>query len=114
MKGSFVRKYRGRLEIVHDILSAINEGTKKTHIMYKANLSFKLLNRYLEDVLMADLVVFQEEGSLYCLTESGEEFLSRCKSYFSLREQVESAMGEMSDREMALEKMLSENNKRDS
>lgn len=108
-----MRKYRDRLEIVHDILSAVSDGTKKTHIMYKANLSYKLLNRYLDDLLMADLIVLQE-NSLYCLTERGDEFLSRCKIFFTLREQVESSIEEMNDEEMTLKQMLSERIKIDS
>lgn len=102
-----MKKYRERLEIVYDILSVINDGVKKTHVMYKANLSYKLLTRYLDELLTADLVVLKE-NALYCLTERGDEFLSRCKDYFSLREQVESSIEEMNDEEAALKQLLSE------
>ncbi|MGQ9461394.1 MAG: winged helix-turn-helix domain-containing protein, partial [Candidatus Bathyarchaeaceae archaeon] len=35
-------KYRGRLDIVADILSVVNnnDGARKTRIMYQANLSY--------------------------------------------------------------------------
>ena len=108
-----MRKYRDKLEIVHDILSAVSGGIKKTHIMYKANLSYKLLARYLDDLLTADLVVLKE-NSLYCLTERGEQFLSRCKIYFTLREQVESSIEEVNDEGLTLKQMLSKRTKIDS
>lgn len=38
---------RGRIEIVHDILKLCLMRQKKTHIMYRANLSFEQANYYL-------------------------------------------------------------------
>lgn len=56
---------RSRLELVYDILLAIqNKGgkIKPTHLMYKSNLSHKLLNNYLEELMQKELVfVHQEE-----------------------------------------------------
>lgn len=54
---------RSRLELVFDILSAIqNKGglIKPTHLMYKSNLSHKLLNNYLDELLGKELVVVEE------------------------------------------------------
>jgi hypothetical protein len=43
-------KYRSRLKIVADMLSvASGDDAKKTRIMYLANLSWDLLNRYLDE-----------------------------------------------------------------
>jgi len=56
---------RSRLELVFDILLAIqNKGgrIKPTHLMYKSNLSHKLLNHYLEELIDKDLVLVEEEA----------------------------------------------------
>ena len=55
---------RSRLELVFDILLAIqNKGgkIKPTHLMYKSNLSHKLLNGYLEELLQKELILLEEE-----------------------------------------------------
>ncbi len=55
---------RSRLELVFDILLAIqNKGgrIKPTHLMYKSNLSHKLLNGYLEELMQKELVTLEEE-----------------------------------------------------
>ena len=54
---------RSRLELVFDILLAIqNKGgtIKPTHLMYKSNLSHKLLNNYLEELIQKELVIIEE------------------------------------------------------
>ena len=54
---------RSRLELIFDILIAIqNKGgrIKPTHLMYKSNLSHKLLNTYLEELIGKELVVIEE------------------------------------------------------
>lgn len=54
---------RSRLELVFDVLLAIqNKGgqIKPTHLMYKSNLSHKLLNSYLEELIQKELVVIEE------------------------------------------------------
>jgi predicted transcriptional regulator len=60
--------------------------------MFSANLSFKLLEKYLGLVVSLGLV--ETNGSVYLLTERGHEFLRRYKdfnkSYADLREMVSS------------------------
>jgi predicted transcriptional regulator len=47
-------KYRSKLQIVADMLSVVSgNDAKKTRIMYLANLSWDLLNRYLNDLMEA-------------------------------------------------------------
>ena len=55
---------RSRLELIFDILLAIqNRGgqIKPTHLMYKSNLSHKLLNSYLDELIQKELVKVEEE-----------------------------------------------------
>ena len=57
---------RSKVEIIFDILKTINEKEgriKPTHLMYKSNLSHKLLNSYLEELLGKGLVQVEEEFS---------------------------------------------------
>lgn len=54
---------RSRLELVFDILAAIqNKGgkIKPTHLMYKSNLSHKLLNNYLDELIEKEMVEIRE------------------------------------------------------
>jgi len=53
---------------------------KKTQIMYQANLSYKLLCRYLDEVVDAGLVSLEDED-FYLLTEKGKEFLFQHEEY---------------------------------
>ncbi len=78
---------RSRLELVFDILLSIqNKGgkIKPTHLMYKSNLSHKLLNSYLDELIEKGLVHVEEEfvkkrdGPLktVVITEKGLGFLA--------------------------------------
>jgi predicted transcriptional regulator len=72
-------KNRDRLSIVAAILEAANPGTSKTRIMFSANLSYSLLEKYLN---IADRAGFlQTRGSKYHLTEHGQEFLREYKHF---------------------------------
>jgi len=79
---------RDRLEIIHDILSVIQEkqgNVKPTHIMYKANLSSQMLSDYLTEVIKRDFVTEVNEKSgrkTYTLTEKGFRYL---KDYDTVR-----------------------------
>jgi predicted transcriptional regulator len=64
---------------VADILEAANLGANKTHIMFGANLSFKLLEKYLGLVVNAGFICVK--GSQFVLTEHGEEFLRQYKEH---------------------------------
>ena len=103
----FRSKYRSRLEIIADILDIVKGGSKKTHIMFQANLSYKLLCRYLDEVLEAGLVRF--DGSMskrYYLTGKGEVFLERCREYFERKKEVQEKIALMAKEREFLEEML--------
>jgi len=74
---------RTRLEIVRDILQIASGtgdfGSRKTHIMHGANLSYRLLTRYLDTVLNSGLATC-EDGS-YLITDKGQQFLQVYERY---------------------------------
>jgi len=51
--------YGSRLDIIADMLRAVSQGAKKTQIMYHANLSYKLLIKYLTEVIESCLIRFE-------------------------------------------------------
>jgi len=70
------------MDIVNDMLASISDKggkIKPTHLMYKANLSHKLLNLYLEDLVSNELVkeVDEESNRYLILTNKGIEFLNQ-------------------------------------
>lgn len=84
-------KYRTRLQIIAEILEIVRDGAKKTHIMYRANLSYKSLCRYLDEIVEAGLVrVDRDEG--YVVAAKGVEFLGRFAAYTRRRAQVRDAL----------------------
>jgi predicted transcriptional regulator len=74
-------KYRRRFDILADIVRVAGAGARKTKIMYFANLSFALLNKYLEDALHVGFLRFT--GEEYLVTKKGEAFLERYKAFSS-------------------------------
>jgi len=69
---------RGKIEIMADVLALSTAGIKKTHIMYRANLSYEQIMHYLSQLLGKGLLVQDlSDGSYrYRTTEKGREFLS--------------------------------------
>lgn len=72
-------KRRDKLFIIAEILEIAKEGTLKTQIMYRANLSFTQLNDYLRFMLKIDLLakVLQNDKEKYKSTDKGQDFLQR-------------------------------------
>ncbi len=68
---------RGKIQITADILCLSTVAIKKTHIMYKANLSYEQVNYYLSDLLNNDLISqhILEDGIVYRTSEKGREYL---------------------------------------
>lgn len=71
---------RGEVQILTDILILSLKGVKATHLMYKANLSYSTLRKYLSSALRKGLVskACNDDGSVvYCITEKGRLLLER-------------------------------------
>ena len=81
--------YRHRLDIIADILEVVSSDAKKTQIMFKANLSYKVLTKYLSEILEASLISFERERQCYTLTSKGRDFLNAYKDYCKINKHVE-------------------------
>ena len=66
---------RNELDICADILRIARKGGRKTHLVYRANLNFNLLKRYVGKLGESGLL--EKEGDYYYTTERGCEFLER-------------------------------------
>src|SRR5271169_6386345 len=79
---------RGWLEIIDLVLSVCDQGTLKTHVMYKCNLNSKQVQQYLDFVVSRGLIeVLQDpedvKTTIYRTTERGKRFM---RSYNELAE----------------------------
>lgn len=80
------RKRRDRLYIIAEILNIAEDGSLKTQIMYKANLSFAQLNEYLSFLIRMGLLEIRKEESkkVYKTTAKGEKYLDSLEEISSL------------------------------
>jgi predicted transcriptional regulator len=74
-------KKRTRLEVIKDILEVIrarNGKIKPTHILYKSNLSYQMMEEYLKDLLEKELIREHrlKTGRTYSVTDKGFAFLA--------------------------------------
>jgi len=83
------RERRHKLQIYHDILSAIREeamtedGAKPTRIQHLANMSYDKLSRYLDELEAKQMI---NKANILSLTEHGHEFL---REYLKIKELIE-------------------------
>ncbi|MBI4739723.1 hypothetical protein HY772_09385 [Candidatus Woesearchaeota archaeon] len=71
---------RTKLEIIHDILRAIQEKNgkiKPTHLLYKSNLSYQKMKQSLEELVEKQMVREEKNkhGAYILITEQGLKFL---------------------------------------
>lgn len=96
-------KYRGRLEIIVDILNVATKGAKKTRIMYIANLSYQLLEKYLEETVGLGFVCFG--NNCYEVTDKGRTFLEKYNDFSSRYQKVDSEFQKMLFERETLERL---------
>jgi predicted transcriptional regulator len=102
-----VGSYRGRLDIIADILQVVSQNAKKTQIMYQANLSYKVLQRYLREVTMASLIEFETAEQCYVLTSKGQDFLEEYKDYAKTNKSIEKRLNDVDNKKKSLEELCS-------
>jgi predicted transcriptional regulator len=72
---------RNSLDIYADILRVSRSGAKKTHLVYRANLNFNIVKRYLTELTSKNLI--ENDGDMYFITDKGARFI---ESYDTLVE----------------------------
>jgi predicted transcriptional regulator len=75
-------KKRNKLQIIHDILEVIKDksGTiKPTHILYKSNLSYQMMDEYLSELIGKEFIVeiTLKRGKSYAITTKGRNYLEK-------------------------------------
>jgi predicted transcriptional regulator len=94
------------MQILAETLKAVKTGARKTRIMYQANLSFRLLKKYLDYALQAGLIVPPSESNgVYSVSDRGHDFLERYDRYMLRNTQVKDQL-----RAMARERAMLEEN----
>ena len=84
-------KKRSRIDIIADMLSTIQEKggrIKPTHLMYKANLSHKLMTSYLEELMSKELVqeITEKQYRYLTITDEGYKFIEKFKQMKDFKE----------------------------
>ncbi|MCW3996532.1 MAG: winged helix-turn-helix domain-containing protein [Candidatus Bathyarchaeota archaeon] len=97
--------YRDRLDIIADILNVVSREAKKTQIMYQANLSYKVLQRYLNETVKAALIKFETSNQCYMLTYKGQEYLDAYKEYSRSSKSMEKRLNDYSTKRKVLENL---------
>ena len=69
-----------------EILKTAKNGVKKTHIMYKASLSFEQLKQYLNALKKEKFIT--EESGIWKTTEKGLHVIEACKICQRLLEEI--------------------------
>ena len=73
---------RGEVQILTDILTITLNGVKVTHLMYKANLSYSTLRKYLATALSQGLISNVGNGgsTVYHTTQKGRALLNELRT----------------------------------
>ncbi len=93
------------MDIIADILTVASQSAKRTQIMYQANLSYKILCKYLDEVTSASLLHFEDKQQRYVLTGKGKEFLAAYQEYFKTNKTVKKRLDDMRTQRKVLEQM---------
>jgi len=73
---------RNNLDISAKILQVANEGAKKTQIVYKANLNFLIVKKYLNN--LTEKGFMNKNDTRYYTTEKGRDFLTSYQEFSSM------------------------------
>lgn len=64
---------RNSFQVARDILVVADGGATKTQLVYQANLNFKVVKRYLGDLIAKSLMV--QDGRIFHTTDEGRAFI---------------------------------------
>ena len=102
--------YRGRIDIIADILKVAEATVKKTQIMYRANLSYTVLQKYLAELTDASLLAYEDQKQNYTLTNKGREYLTLYKEYSKANRHIEKRLTTARVKKGALDKLCGAQN----
>jgi len=100
-----MRTNRSRIDIIADILDVTVRGAKKTGIMRNANLSHRLLEKYLEDAVGIGFLQFNY--GVYETTGKGRRFLEMYVQFSSKYSRLQKDLEASLLQRASLEKMCS-------
>jgi len=92
------------LEICADLLHAAEGGARKTQLVYRANLNFSIIGRYLSVLTKNGLL--DADPPLYVATEKGKEFLQVFGEYEKEHGEIEKHAVKLENGKEELENML--------
>ena len=99
--------YRRKLDIIADILYVVSGSAKKTQIMYQANLSYAVMQKYLAEMTGASLISFEDEKRCYVLNGKGRAFLDAYQEYSKTNRHLEKGLNDVRTKKGVLEKLCS-------
>ena len=89
----FQSSRRDKFKIVADILALAKNGSSKTKIMYKANLSHAQLKNYLDLLLSRKLIVHFSESRRYVTSSKGLMYMQAFSHFEVITKSLTSEMG---------------------
>jgi len=104
--------YRKKFDIIADMLNAVSQGAKKTKIMYNANLSYLLLNKYLAKIMEFGFIHLERKRRWYVITDKGVEFLEIHKAYRRSNKHVSKELDDVLEKKKRLEELCNVNGNR--
>jgi predicted transcriptional regulator len=94
--------YRRKIDIIADILKVVRGNAKKTQIMYRANLSYAVMQKYLARLIKASLIKFDSNSNNFTLTHKGLDYLEEYQKYFYSNRRAEEHLDEVRKRQQLL------------
>ena len=95
MENRIMSRRRSSIDILHDILKLCDsEGIKKTAIMYRGNLSYDQLRRYLA-VLTRQEIIAKNAAEEYQITRRGMHTLRRVSTVVELLKDLNAELDPM-------------------
>ena len=89
------RKKRSRYEIIHDVLDQCQTGSKKTWVMYRANLSYDLTTNYLNELEKLGLV--ENKEGLYYISDKGKQLLELLRTWRQKKSELDDITKEIKE-----------------
>ena len=68
-------KRRNNLDIMADMIVTAKNGARKTQLVYKCNLNFSIVKRYIAELIERGFIYF--DAPRYYSTPDGETYLTR-------------------------------------